>query len=115
MCANQVEIKVFRFFLKTFREPAFLTFWGRALHSLGAEHENDLSYIALRDFGTNSDPFSADRKFRECTCETGFSKVDMHSGVRLFNALYVNTALLYLILLGTENQPSSLTFVQMEH
>ena len=57
MCANQVEIKVFRFFLQTFREPAFLTFWGRAFHSLGAEHENDPSYIAVRDFGTNSDPF----------------------------------------------------------
>ena len=73
MCANQVEIKVFMFFLKTFRETAFLTFWGRAFHSLGAEHENDPSYIAVRDFGTNSDPLSADRKFRECTCETGFS------------------------------------------
>ena len=83
--------------LKTYREPAFLTFCrGRAFHSLGAEHENGLSYIAVRDIGTNSDPLSADRKFRECTCETGFSKVDMYSGVRLFNALYVNTALLYI-------------------
>ena len=65
MSANQVEIKVFRFFLISFREPAFLTLWGRAFHSLGAVHENDPSYIAVRDFGTNSDPLSADRKLRE--------------------------------------------------
>ena len=32
----------------------------------------------------------------------------MYSGVRLFSALYVNTALLYLILFGTEYQPNSL-------
>ena len=55
MCVYQVEIKGFKVFLKTFREPAFLTFWGRAFHSLGAEQENDPSYIAVRDFGTNSD------------------------------------------------------------
>ena len=46
--------------------------------------------------------------FRECACDTGFSKVDMYSGVRSFNALYVNTALLKGMLFGTENQPSPL-------
>ena len=62
-------------------------------HSLGAEQENDSSYISVRDFGTCNNPLSVDRKFRVCTCDTGFSKVDMFSGVRSFNALYVNTAL----------------------
>ena len=32
-------------------------------HSLGAEQENDPSYIVIRDFGTYNDPLSADRKF----------------------------------------------------
>ena len=80
-------------------------------HSLGAEQENDPSYIVVRDFGTYNDPLSVDRKFRVCTCDTGFSKVDMYSGVRSFKALYVNTALLKFILFGTENQPSSLNIV----
>ena len=61
-------------------------------HSLGAEQENDSSYTVVRDFGTYTDPLSVDRKFRVCTCDTCFSKVDMYSGVRSFNALYVNTA-----------------------
>ena len=99
------------FFLKTFREPAFLTVRGRVFHSLGAEQENDPSYIVVRDFGTYNDPLSVDRKFKVCTCDTGFSKVDMYSGVRSFKALYVNTALLKFILFGTENQPSSLNIV----
>ena len=42
-------------------------------HSLGAEQENDPSYIVVRDFGTYNDPLSLDRKFRVCTCDTGFS------------------------------------------
>ena len=57
-------------------------------HSLGAEQENDPSYIVVRDVGTYNDPLSVDRKFRACTCDTGFSKVDMYSGVRAFNALH---------------------------
>ena len=77
-------------------------------HSLGAEQENDPWYIVVRDFGTYNEPMSVDRKFRVCTCDTDFSKVDMYSGVRSFKALYVNTALLKFILFGTENQPSSL-------
>ena len=95
------------FFLKTFREPAFLTVWGRVFHSLETSHRI-LSYVI---FGTYNDPLSVDRKFRVCTCDTGFSKVDMYSGVMSFKALYVNTALLKFILFGTENQPSSLNIV----
>ena len=77
-------------------------------HSLGAEQENDPSYIVVLDFGTYNDPVSVDRKFRVYTCDTGFSEVDMYPGVRSFNTLYVNTALLKFILFGTKNQPSSL-------
>ena len=82
-------------------------------HSLVAEQENDPSYIVVRDFGTYNDPLLVDRKFRICTCDTGFSKVDMHSGVSSCNVLhvYVNTALFKFILFGTENQPSSLNIV----
>ena len=64
------------FFLKTFREPAFLTVLGRVFHSLVAEQENDPSYIVVRDFGTYNDTLLVDRKFRICTCDTGFSKVN---------------------------------------
>ena len=80
-------------------------------HSRGAEQENDSSYIVVRDFATYKDPLSVDRKFRACTCDTGFNKDDMYSGVRSFNALHVNTVLLKFILFGTENQPSSLNIV----
>ena len=51
-------------------------------YSLGAEQENDPSYILEHDFGTYNDPLSVGRKFRVCTCDTGFSKVDMYSGAR---------------------------------
>ena len=34
--------------------------------------------------------------------------LEMYAGVILFSALYVNTALLYLSLLATDNHPSSL-------
>ena len=51
----------------------------------------------MRDFDICSNPLLADRRFRECTCscDTGFSIVDMYSEVRLLNvnALFVNTAL----------------------
>ena len=80
-------------------------------HSLVAEQENDPSYIVVRDFGTYNYPLLVDRKFRICTSDTGFSKVDMYSEVSSFNVLYVNTALLKFILFGTENQPSSLNIV----
>ena len=80
-------------------------------HGLGAEQENDPSYIVVRDFGTYNDPLLIGRKFRVYTCDTGFSKVDMYSGVRSFKALYVNTALLKFNLFGTESQPSSLNIV----
>ena len=81
------------FFKKTFKEPAFL-----AVYRLGTEQENDPSYIVVREFCTYNDPLSVDRNFRVCTCDTGFSKVDMSSGFRTFNALYVNTASLKYIL-----------------
>ena len=70
-------------------------------HSLDAEQENNISYIVVRDFGTYNDQLSVDRKFWVFICDTGFSKVDMYSGGRSFNALYVNTALLKFNLFET--------------
>ena len=46
-------------------------------HSIGTEKEKDPSYIVVFDFCTYKDPLSADRKFRECTCNASFSIVDM--------------------------------------
>ena len=80
-------------------------------HSLGAEQENNPSYIVVHDFGTYNDPLSVDRKFRVCSRDTGLSKVAMYPGARSFNALYVIPALLKFILFRTENQPSSLNIV----
>ena len=48
-----------------------------------------------------------DLKFKECVFEMGISIVEMYSGVISFRALYVNIALLYLILLATGIQPNS--------
>ena len=42
----------FNVFLKMSIEPAFLTVRVRVFHSIGAEQENDPSYMFLRDFGT---------------------------------------------------------------
>lgn len=78
---------VLRLFLKLSREPASLTDWGRAFHSLGAEQENEPLYKDVRDLGTYREPLSDDLKFRECTCDIGFNKCVIYSGVRLFSAL----------------------------
>ena len=94
------------FFFKMFREPAILTVIGRVFHSLDAEQENDPSYIVVILVHT-----MIRCKFRVCTCDTGYSKVVMYSGVRSFNALCLNTVLLKFILFETENKPSSLNTV----
>ena len=57
---------------------------------------------------------SEDLRSRSCTCATGFKSYEMYSGVRLFKALYVRTALLYLSLSGTESQQSSLNMCSDE-
>ena len=51
---------------------------------------------------------TVDRKFKQRVFETGFNLLERFSGVILFNALYVSTALLYLSFLSTDNHPNSL-------
>ena len=59
-------------------------------HTLGAEQENDSSYIVVRDFGNTMIRCRLIVSLGYVyTCDTGFSKVDMYSGVRSFNALCV--------------------------
>ena len=41
-------------------------------------------------------PLAEDLKTRLCVSDTGFNRVVIYSGVRLFNALYFKTALLYV-------------------
>lgn len=59
------------------------------------------------DLGTYNVPFDPDRKFKGCICDIGINNLLIYSGVILFKALYVRIAVLYLILLATEVQPSS--------
>ena len=54
--------------------------------------------------GTYNAPVSPDRRLRECVCDIGVSNLVMYSGVILLIALYVKTALSYLILLSTDIQ-----------
>ena len=63
---------------------------------IGAEYEKDLSNIDVLDPGTANVPLADDLSARLCVSDAGFSRVVIYSGVRLFNALYVKTALLYL-------------------
>ena len=59
-------------------------------------YEYDLSDKEERDLGTANAPLTDDRSVRLWVSATGFSKSVMYWGVKLFMALYVKTALLYL-------------------
>ena len=61
----------------------------------------------MRDNGIYNVPLSPDLKFKVCVCEMGVSIVEMYSGVISLRALYVSTALLYLIYLMLRAQVSS--------
>ena len=74
---------------------------------MGAEQENAPLYSEVRAKGVYIVPFCPDLRFNECVWDIGISNFVMKSGVILFNALYITTALLYLILLLTESQSSS--------
>ena len=67
--------------------------FGIEFHNLGAVAENDLSKNDVLDLGTAKEPLDADRRLRLCTSDTGFNKSEIYSGVNLFKALYVRTAL----------------------
>ena len=76
----------FKFFLKVFREPAFLTVGGRAFHSLGAVQEKDPLYKDVLDFGTYKEPLSDNLRFKLCACDIGFNRLGMYFGVKFFTA-----------------------------
>ena len=62
---------------------------GNAFHSFGAVAENDPSYRAVLDLGTDKEPHVTGRKLRLWVSDTGFNKSLMYSGVRLFIALWL--------------------------
>ena len=93
--------------LKSCKEDAFRTSFGNEFHSLGAEYEKDLSNIDVLDLGTANVPLADDLSVRFCVSDAGFNRVVIYSGVRLFNALYVKTALLYFNRSRIESHPNS--------
>ena len=93
--------------LKSFKVDEFRTSFGIEFHSFGAVYENDLSNIDDRDIGTANVPFADDLRVRSCVSDTGFKRVVIYSGVKLFNALYVKIALLYVSRSRMESHPSS--------
>ena len=83
--------------MKLFKEGLVRIDCGSAFHDFEAEYEKERSYNAVRDLGTERSPFSDDLKERVLVSDTGLSKLpDIYAGAKLFSALYVNTALLYL-------------------
>ena len=69
---------------------------GSAFYNFEAEYEKERSYNAVCDLGTERSPFSDDLKERVWVSDTGLSRPDIYAGAKLFSALYVNTALLYI-------------------
>ena len=53
-------------------------------------------------------PLADDQSARSCVSDTGFSIIVIYSGVRLFKALYVRTALLYVNRSRIESHPKSI-------
>ena len=74
-------------FLKLSRDEHVLISLGNAFHNFGAVAENDPSYRAVFDLGTDKETHVTDRKLRLWVSDTGFNKPVMYSGVRLFIVL----------------------------
>ena len=79
--------------MKLFKEGLVRIDCGSAFHNFEAEYEKEL--------GTERSPFSDDLEERVWASDTGLSRPDIYAGAKLFSALYVNTALLYIKRLGT--------------
>ena len=92
--------------MKLFKEGLVRIDCGSVFHNFEAEYEKERSYNAVRDLGTERSPFSDDLKERVWVSDTGLSRPDIYAGVKLFSALYVNTALLYIKRLGTKSHSS---------
>ena len=92
--------------MKLFKEGLVRIDCGSVFHNFEAEYDKERSYNAVRDLGTERSPFSDDLKERVWVSDTGLSRPDIYAGAKLFSALYVNTALLYIKRLGTESHSS---------
>lgn len=80
--------------MNSFRDVFVLSDIGNAFHNLEAECENERSYSAVLDLGTERRPFDDDLNERLWATDIGLSKLVMYVGVMLLSALYVNIALL---------------------
>ena len=98
-------------FLKFVRDDSLQIGIGIEFHSLGAVYEYGLSNKEERDLGTANAPLTDDGSARLWVSATGFSKSVMCWGVKLFMALYVNTALLHFNRLTIGSQFNVLTFL----
>ena len=61
-------------------------------HNFEADYEKKRSYNAVRDLGTERSPSSVDLKEQVWFLDTSLSRPDVYACVKLFTALYVNTA-----------------------
>ena len=82
-------------FLKLVRDDALRIGIGIEFHSLGAVYEYDLSSKEERGLGTANAPLTDDRSVQLWVSATGFSKSVIYWCVKLFMALYVNTAMYF--------------------
>ena len=82
--------------MKLFKEGLVRIDCGSAFNNFEAEYEKERSKNAVRDLGTERSPFSDDLKERVWVSDTDLSRPDIYAAAKLFSALYVNTALLYI-------------------
>ena len=82
--------------MNLFKEVLVRIDCGSEFHNFGTEYEKERSYNAEHDLGTERSPFSDDLKEKVWVSDTGLSRPDIYAGAKLFSALYVNTALLYI-------------------
>ena len=88
---NYVWNFVFKDVLKLFKEGLVRIDCDSVFHNFETEFEKEWSSNAVRDLGTERSPFSDDLKN-----EYGLSRLDIYAGAKLFSALCVNTAILYI-------------------
>ena len=67
------------------------------------------NYVCAR---IDKKPFSDDLKENVCVFYIGFRKFEIYPGVKLFSALYVNTALVYINRLGTDRRLGDILSLQ---
>ena len=102
-------------FLKLVRDDALRIGIRIKFHSLGDVYEYHLLNKEEGDLGTANAALTDDHSVRLWVLATGFSKSVIYWGVKLFIALYIKTALLYLIRFTIGSQINSSTFPLTEY